>query len=265
MSPRRLLVGMLAALVAVAAVVIGVGVIGIVGPSIVPAARPAQNALGPVVLVPGYGGSRTSLLALAGRIRSTGRTAEVLTLVGDGTGDLSSEVKVLDDTVRAALAAGAPSVDVIGYSAGGVVAALWVARDNGPSKARRVVTLGAPLAGTTLAAVGAATAPDACPAACRQLAPGSAELSELVRARVGAALPWLSIWTADDQTVTPPESARLAGTLDLRVQAICPGLQVTHSGLPRDPVVTGLVLRAISVAPLAAKGDCATLRAAGDG
>ena len=111
------------------------------------ASRPAQDALGPVLLVPGYGGPGTGLLAMAGRIEAaTGRTAEVLTLAGDGTGDLSAQVGVLAAAVDGALAAGAPSVDVVGYSAGGVVAGLWVARDGeAAAKARRVITLGAPL------------------------------------------------------------------------------------------------------------------------
>ena len=159
-----------------------------------------------MLLVPGYGGSRGGLQQLAARIEATGRSATVLTLVGDGTGDLSAQVAVLDAAVDAALATGAPSVDVVGYSAGGVVAGLWVARDDGANKARRVVTLGAPLAGTSLAATATVVAPDACPAACRQLAPGSAEITELTRDRVGEALPWLSVWTADDETVTPPGS-----------------------------------------------------------
>jgi hypothetical protein len=40
---------------------------------------------------------------------------------------------------------------------------------------------------------------------------------------------------------------------------------VTHSALPTDPVATGLVLRALSVDPLATgvAGDCADVRAAG--
>ncbi|WP_344015766.1 lipase [Pseudonocardia xinjiangensis] len=266
MSPRRrLLVAVVGVLVVVLGVVVGVQLAGGRGSAVDPAARPAQDRLGPVLLVPGYGGSRDSLLTLAGRIEATGRTAQVLTLVGDGTGDLSAQVDVLDRAVDTELAAGAPSVDVIGYSAGGVVTGLWVARDDGAAKARRVVTLGAPLAGTTLAAAAAAGAPDACPEACRQLAPGSADLAELARANVGAALPWLSIWTADDETVTPPDSARLAGAANVPVQSVCPGARVSHSQLPTDAAVTGLVLGAISRGALPTGGDCASLRAAGAG
>jgi triacylglycerol esterase/lipase EstA (alpha/beta hydrolase family) len=258
--------------VVVALLLVGVGIVGVrllstPGPAGDPTARPAQDRPGPVLLVPGYGGSRGSLEQLAERIEATGRSATVLTLVGDGRGDLSAQVAVLDAAVDAALAAGAPSVDVVGYSAGGVVAGLWVARDDGADKARRVVTLGAPLAGTSLAATATVVAPDACPAACRQLAPGSAEITELSRGRVGEALPWLSVWTADDETVTPPATAsQLAGTLQLQVQAVCPGARVAHSALPTDAAVTGVVLRALSPDPLdaAVTGvDCAELRAAG--
>jgi triacylglycerol lipase len=266
-SPRRrLLVAVLVAVVLVAAGVVGVRLLRSGGSTVTPQARPAQDRPGPVLLVPGYGGSRTGLQQLAGRIEATGRQATVLTLVGDGTGDLFAQVAVLDAAVDAALAAGAPSVDVVGYSAGGVVAGLWVARDDGARKARRVVTLGAPLAGTSLAATATVVAPDACPPACRQLAPGSAEIAELARDRVGEALPWLAVWTADDETVTPPATAsQLAGTVSVQVQAVCPGTRVAHSALPTDPVVTGLVLRGLSADPLGAgvAGDCAQVRAAG--
>jgi len=265
-SPRRrLLVGVLVAVV-LAAGMVGVRLARTSGPDVDRVTRPAQDRPGPVLLVPGYGGGRGALQQMATRIEATGRSATVLTLVGDGTGDLSAEVAVLDAAVDAALAAGAPSVDVVGYSAGGVVTGLWVARDDGAVKARRVVTLGAPLAGTSLAATAAVAAPDACPTACRQLAPGSAEITELVRDRVGEAVPWLSVWTADDETVTPPGTAsQLAGTVQVQVQAVCPGARVPHSALPTDPVVTGLVLRALSPGPLGAgvAGDCSTIRAAG--
>lgn len=263
---RRVLVGVVVLVLIVAAAVVGVRLARDAGPVVDPLARPDQDIPGPVLLVPGYGGSRAGLLRLAERIEATGRSATVLTLVGDGTGDLSAQVEVLDEAVDAALAAGAPSVDVVGYSAGGVVTGLWIARDDAATaKVRRVVTLGAPLAGTSVAGVATVVAPDACPAACRQLAPGSAEIDELARDRVGEDVPWLAVWTADDETVTPPATAaQLPGTVQVQVQQVCPGARVPHGALPTDPAVTGLVLRALSAAPLdaSASAGCAQLRAA---
>ena len=140
-----------------------------------------------------------------------------------------------------------------------------MARHDGAHLARRVVTLGSPFHGASLAATGFTVLPDACPTACQQLVPDSALLRELNRSPVPPPLPWLSIWSRTDQTVQPPESARLAGAVDVPVQSVCPDANLRHGDLPTDPLATGLVLRAIGTAPLAAPSaaDCATLRAAG--
>jgi triacylglycerol lipase len=254
-SPRRrLLLAVVAVAVLLAVVVVVVRVLATRGPDVDVDARPAQDVLGPVLLVPGYGGAQAALEPLAARIRATGRTATVVGLPGNGTGDLSAQVDALGRAVDGALSAGAPSVDVVGYSAGGVVAGLWVARDDGAAKARRIVTLGSPLHGTTLASSAIAYAPDACPVACRQLAPGSAEVRELATAAVGRQLPWLSIWTTADQTVTPPDSARLDGAVDVVLQDACGSAAVSHGQLPGDPAVVALVLRGLSTAPLTGQG-----------
>lgn len=226
-----------------------------------PSGYPDQSRPGPVILVPGYGGNTASLTALANRLTATGRSAQVLKLPGDGTGDLSAQVHDLDDAVHAALANGAASVDVVGYSAGGVVARLWVAQDGGAHEARRVVTLGSPLHGARIAAIGANLVPGACPLACQQLAPGSALLSQLDATPLPAQLPWLSVWSEDDQTVTPPDSARLTGAVNVALQQICPAEQVAHSQLPTDALVTGLVLKALGAAPISAPepGQCQSL------
>jgi hypothetical protein len=254
LSPRRRVLLGGVALVVVAGVV--AAVLTSAGSTAAPrSGRPAQDKPGPVLLVPGYGGGRGGLLQLADRIhRATGRDAQVLTLVGDGTGDLGQQVGVLADAVERAYAGGAPSVDVIGYSAGGVVARLWVARDGGEHQARRVVTLGSPMHGTTLAAAGGALVPGACPAACRQLIPGSPLLSQLPPLPPG--LPWLSVWTQHDETVTPPDSARLDGAVNVALQGICPADGAGHGDLPTDPAVTALVLQALGPAPLRAPTEC---------
>jgi triacylglycerol lipase len=220
--------------------------------------RPDQARPGTVVLVPGYGGSRTALSRLADRLEAEGRRTDVLTLPGDGTGDLLTQAETLDAAVRAALDAGSPSVDVIGYSAGGVVTRLWVDRHDGAAVARRIVTLGSPLHGAQIAGIGAALAPDACPQACRQLAPGSSLLKDLDGKALPAGLPWLSIWTTQDETVQPPDSARLDGAVNVPLQSICPAAQVSHGQLPTDPDVTALVLAALGTSPLTAPAACPT-------
>ncbi len=248
------------ALLAVVALAVVAGVAAAVAGLVPQRPAPARDGVGPVLLVPGYGGARESLSTLAGQVRRTGREATVLTLPGDGTGDLRAQVRVLDRAARDALAAGAPSVDVIGYSAGGVVARLWVATADGAAAARRVITLGSPLHGTRIASAGGVLAPGACPVACQQLSPGSALLAGVAG---DPGVPWLSMWTEDDRTVLPPDSARLAGAVNVSLQDVCPDAEIAHSQLPGDPLVTALVLRALGTAPLAAPdpGACAAARA----
>jgi len=249
LSPRRrLLVAGIALLVAAGAVVAGVAASG--GDASTATGYPPQNRPGPVLLVPGYGGQTGSLSALAARIRSTGRQAIVVRLPGNGTGDLNADASVLNAAVTQALGRGAPSVDVIGYSAGGVVVLLWARHDDGPAKARRVITLGSPFHGAQIAAGAAGFAPGACPVACQQLVPGSSLLARLDATPVPRRPRWLSLWTTDDQVVTPPGSARLAGAINVPIQSVCPDEEISHGQLPTNPVVTAIVLQAIGPGPI---------------
>ncbi|EOD67258.1 lipase family alpha/beta hydrolase [Amycolatopsis vancoresmycina] len=256
LSPRRRL--MLSCVAGVLAAVAVAGFVVTAGAKAAPETGvPDQDKPGPVLLVPGYGGGRDALETLAERIRqATGRPAEVLTLAGDGTGDLVEQAGVLADAVEKAYEQGAPSVDVVGYSAGGVVARLWVSREGGLHQARRVVTLGAPMHGTGLATAGGALVPGACPTACVQLAPGSSLLQELAKQPVPPTLPWLSLWTDRDETVTPPDSARLDGAVNVSLQEVCPGNTAAHGDLPTDPAVTEIVLQALGTTPLEPPAEC---------
>jgi triacylglycerol lipase len=258
LSPRRRgLFGGLALVVAVAAVVVGVQ-----------ASRGQPEAVpgrpGAVLLVPGYGGSATALDELAARIRETGRTATVVRLAGDGTGDLAVQARVLDGYVNRAIGAGSGPVTVIGYSAGGVVAWLWDVDYDGSARAGTIITLGSPLHGARIAAVGTAYDPGACPVACQQLAPGSALLTRLQQSAQPRP-PWLSIWSSDDQTVQPPDSARLAGAVNVPLQSVCPGADIQHGQLPTAPLVVGIVLRTLAGGRVTAPAprDCTALEALG--
>jgi triacylglycerol lipase len=222
---------------------------------------------GPVLLIPGYGGRKGALDTLAGRLAAAGRTTRVVTLPGDGTGDLVADAGVLDRDVSAALRGGAASVDLVGYSAGGVVVRLWLNRYQRLGVVRRVVTMGSPLHGTSLAGVAAVllAGPD-CPLACRQLAPFSDLIRGLNPAPVPSRLPWVSIWSRDDTTVVPPDSARLAGAVNIEAQQVCPGERISHTRLPTDDLVAGVVIAALDgpawTAPPPASA-CARLRTLG--
>jgi len=203
----------------------------------------AQDELGTVLLVPGYGGNTSSLKVLAATLEREGRTARIVPAPGDGRGDLRRHAVRLGRMARGAVAAGAPSVDVVGFSAGGVVARLWVDELDGGSLARRVVTLGSPHHGTDLAGVARGLSLNACPEACRQLAPGSDLLRGLnARDETPDGPLWVALWTTDDQTVVPPTSGSLEGALDFSVQSVCPALHVAHTDLPRTPAVMAMVV-----------------------
>ena len=243
---RRLVLGVL--------VLVGVLVLALVATFVVRAVSRRgpvpQDQPGPVLLVPGYGGRTASLDPLADALRAEGRDVRVVSLVGDGTGDLDAQAAHLADVADAVLrTSGAPSVDVVGYSAGGVVVRLWVRDHGGAAQARRVLTLGSPQHGTSVAALGAEVA-GGCPPACEQLLPDSALLRRLNAGDETPAGPaWATVRSDDDQVVTPTASAALDGALNLRVQDLCPAATTPHGGLPGDPVVLAALATTLGVGP----------------
>lgn len=216
----------------------------------------AQDDLGPVLLVAGYGGRTSTLEPVRAALELEGREAVVVEPLDGGTGDLDDQAVALDRAARAALERyDAGSVDVVGYSAGGVVARLWIRDHGGASLARRVLTVGSPQHGTTVAELALAVA-GSCPDACRQLVPGSDLLRGLnARDETPAGPQFVSVWSETDRTVTPPATARLEGALNLTVQSVCPGARTSHLELPGDPVVQALLTSALGVPAPRAPAD----------
>ena len=232
---RRRTVLSVVALVALAVVgAVGYGVIDrLSGPG-----GADQTELGPVIVVPGYGGQASSVEPVVTALQAAGRDVTVLRPVGGGTGDLVAQAERLDDAARAAMEqADAASVDVVGYSAGGVVARLWVRGQGGADVARRVLSIGSPQHGTDIAALAVEVA-GSCPTACEQLAPESDLLRGL---NAGDETPdgpaWITVSSTSDRVVTPTESAELADALNIVVQDFCPASTTTHAQLPADPVL----------------------------
>jgi len=217
-------------------------------------------------LVPGYGGDDSMLAALAVHLEKAGRTAIVLALPDNAEGDMAVQAGILAQRVIEAIAAGASSVDLVGYSAGGVVIGLVVAAH--PEFVRRVVTIGSPLHGTEIAglAVTLNLPASVCPEACRQMAPGTSLLASLNAAEPAVTgVPWTSMWTTDDQVVLPPDSARFTGATNIVLQQVCADDNANHLNLPADPLVIGLTLSALDTSQPASPSasDCTSLRALG--
>jgi len=253
-----LVVALAVAVVLGAVAALAAGLAGTAGPGTGPLA-PGEA---PVLVVPGYNGTPASVGTLAARLRSAGRRVVVVDLPDRGTGDLRASATALG---RAVDRAGAARVDLVGYSAGGVVVRLWLADPARALRARRVVLLGTLNHGTELAGAAAALGPGLCGSIC-QLAPGSAVLAELNRGDETPPGPrFFSIWTAQDQTVVPPATAVLDGAANIRVQDVCPSARLGHGDLVTSPLALGLVVEALqgTLPDPPGADDCAALRATG--
>jgi len=261
-SPRRRALAGVAALVLVLAA--GVAAVAALGGTGRRGAAEVVRRVGevPVLVVPGYNGTAASLGTLAARLRAAGREVEVVELPDRGTRDLRTSAEALG---RAVDRSGAARVDLVGYSAGGVVIRVLLADPARALRARRVVLLGSPNHGTELAGAAAALDPGTCGSIC-QMAPGSGLLAELNRGDETPAGPrFFSIWTALDQTVVPPATASLDGATNIRVQDVCPSARLGHGDLVTSPLALGLVVEALAgtLPDPPGHGDCAALRATG--
>jgi len=218
----------------------------------------------PVILVHGYGGSSSSMSLLAGALRANDREVVQIDLPDRGEGDIDDSAGALSEAVRRTRAA---RVDLVGHSAGGVVIRAYLKNFGGTERAGTVVTLGSPHHGTTLADFAASAGPEACVDACAQLGRGSDFLADLNSGdETPGSAAYVSVWTAIDETVTPPDSALLEDAVNIRVQDICRGAQIGHGDLTDDPLAIGLVLSVLqNPGDEPGPSDCARLRSLGTG
>lgn len=171
----------------------------------------------------------------------------------DGLGPVRDSATRSATVIRQVLAAtGAPAVDVVGFSQGGLVLRTALRLDGVGALVDTAVLISPSFHGTTSPLVGAVPAA-VCPA-CADQAAGSALLTELDaggdldgRVRYAVAV------TSADAVVTPWQRQLPDGPAD-RVRSVvvdqqCPTLVVRHEDMAREPAVV-----AWTVAALAARG-----------
>lgn len=207
------------------------------GPDSIDPTSTTSGLPGTVLLIPGHGGSQASMEALAQALSEDGWATRIVD-IGDGSGDIPAYARQVTALARQYADQGEP-VALVGYSMGGLIARAAVA-NGAASTVMRVVTIGTPHDGTSLAGVGALVNSPDCDTACRQMAPGSEFLDSLPVA--GDASRWLAIYSETDDVIRPADSAALAGATVARVQDYCPASTDTHG----DVVVDPFTLRAVT-------------------
>jgi triacylglycerol lipase len=212
-----------------------------------------------VLLVPGRNADSVALVDLQRRLFLTGRRVIIVSTGIEDTGDLRAQARQVQETAENMIATGAPSVDVVGYSAGGIVTRLWLAQ-GGEALARRVVTIASPNHGVTGAPLNSLVTKKYCEVTCPQLTRDSDLLNGLPEVKGKA--PWLNLWSTQDHVVAE-STAKLPGVLNVPVQSVCPKNKSGHVSMPSDPAVVGIVLKALALAPVTTaptRRDCAGLR-----
>jgi triacylglycerol esterase/lipase EstA (alpha/beta hydrolase family) len=173
----------------------------------------------PVLLIPGYGTNRSALWFLCQYLASHGWTwiwpvnhARRFRPLEEHAALLAEQVQQLKSI------SGAPKVDLIGFSMGGLIAGWYLARLGGDVHVRRLVTIGAPWRGTRLGVFSRTRLG-------REMLWGSHSLDELVPPPV----PTVCIWSPDDPIVVPARSAAAEGAQQVCVD-LAGHLEMLFSG-----------------------------------
>lgn len=222
---RRRVAWLLGALV----LVVGVAVVGaqVVARQEAPAVAAAlEPDPVPVLLVPGWSDDAEQLTPLRNRFLAAGwADSTVMTLsFEDPVGSNRSHARAVALAVQQLQeATGAPRVDVVAHSMGGLALRYYL-RNGGGDELRRVAFLATPHRGTYAAYV-------AWGEGGREMSPGSDFLASLNESflPLPEGVEGITVRTPVDLHILPPESATLPPLPD--VEVCCP----THAGLLDDP------------------------------
>lgn len=203
----------------------------------------------PVLLVHGYGNDARAMGAIERSLSRDGFRAFSLDLPRNGFGDAVDDARVVGakiDEIRALT--GAPSVDLVGHSRGGLVARTWQQLLDEQGTTGRVVTVSSANQGIDLGAfdwLASATLPDGM----QQIRRGASFIDDLARSRPGHDV--VAVGTNGiDGVLVPASAARIDDASFIAVdtgRTIGPMSRVGHYGILRDDAayeaIRGALLR----------------------
>jgi triacylglycerol esterase/lipase EstA (alpha/beta hydrolase family) len=225
-----------------------VGLLVLVGAETPPAFAAARGGANPVLIVGGTLSPEFALATLALRLRKDGFVVFTTGLGGRGLGDIAASARLVAERVDAIRAeTGAPKVDLIGHSQGGLQGRYYVKFLGGADVVGTLVSLGTPHYGSSLANVGRLIGQCLGILACQQMAIGSPFLADLNDGDDTPGGPrYVSIYTGFDALVLPFGRSRLLNdAINVPLQSHCPLRIVGHVGLLLDGAVYGLVRSAL--------------------
>jgi pimeloyl-ACP methyl ester carboxylesterase len=198
-------------------------------------AQPAPTAR-PVLLVHGYGGTKSSWSFLARNLTAQGLTFEAISYSPFGTSVEKLADRLAVEVDRMLLQTGADKVHLIGHSLGGVVIAQAIASGRLTGQVDTVVTLGAPFGGSPWAQLlpfGAIA---------RALREGSPLLRRLASAPLPHGVRWLAFTATQDMVVPGVRSV----PAHAEVETVTVG-GVGHHGMLLSQQVVGSIVAALPV------------------
>ncbi|OUC96797.1 esterase/lipase family protein [Streptomyces swartbergensis] len=197
------------------------------------AAQLPTEAKPPVVLLHGFIDNRSVFVLLRRSLAQHGRQQIESLNYSPLTCDIRTAAELFSRHIEEVCErTGAPQVDVVGHSLGGLIARYYVQRLGGDTRVRTLVTLGTPHSGTRVVPLA-----NAHPIV-RQMRPGSPVLEELTRPAPGCRTHFVSFWSDLDHVMVP-------------VEAAC----IDHPDLTAENVrVTGIGHLALPVHPAVANG-----------
>ncbi|MCC6072872.1 esterase/lipase family protein [Massilia sp. GCM10020059] len=212
---------------------------------LMPRARPSQrifpgSTVPPVLLLHGYGcnsGYWKHLLPLLDAARISHACPDLEPLGGDIDGYVPAVARAVDALCAAS---GAPRVTILGHSMGGLVARAYV-RKHGAARVARIITLGTPHHGTSLANLGLG----ANARQMRRARRGDTPESDWLRALAGGedmatrALV-TSIYSHHDNIVAPQTSSHLAGARNIAFGG------VGHVALGSNPHILSCIMHELA-------------------
>lgn len=191
----------------------------------------------PILLLHGFLGTRGAMAVLESRLREDGRVIFSFNLGTLNIWDIRRSAFFIHRKIESlANQVGIDRVDVVAHSMGGLIALYYIKRLGGAKRVRKLIMLGTPHRGTWGALLGVVTL-GLISSSTWQMLPESLFLRDLAEGPLPPGVEYYSLY-AEFDWLTPPSSARLAGTRQISVP-------LGHSSLVMSDAVYRRIDRAL--------------------